>query len=233
MKRAPRCFAALSTVQLRALLQDEPRLQRAARLSRKFQSLQLEREMCLASNSTLARENLSLRPQLEDGKASLAIKYQELQEIQEACWDKQQRLGEWRWSPQSALGQLQAKLDASEAESEAQMEQFLAQDLPLDAFLESFCQSRTRSHICRVQLEKLQELLQKGRADSPTVVPFAMPAVPLKRHLPALEKQPAAPCPDTPMGLPLRLVRHVPLLSPRPFCVQQLPRHQKQEPPHR
>lgn len=51
--------------------------------------------MCLASNSTLARENLSLRPRLEDGKASLAIKYQELREIQEICWDKQQRLGEW------------------------------------------------------------------------------------------------------------------------------------------
>ncbi|KFM05570.1 Vacuolar protein sorting-associated protein 37C, partial [Pygoscelis adeliae] len=65
------------------------------------------------------------------------------------------------WSPQSALGQLQAKLDASEAESEAQIEQFLAQDLPLGSFLESFCQSRTRSHICRTQLEKLQELLQK------------------------------------------------------------------------
>lgn len=51
--------------------------------------------MCLASNCTLARVNLSLRPRLEDGKASLAIKYQELQEIREACWDKQQRLGEW------------------------------------------------------------------------------------------------------------------------------------------
>lgn len=60
-----------------------------------FQSLQLEREMCLASNCTQARVNLSLRPRLEDGKASLAIKYQELQEIREACWDKQQRLGEW------------------------------------------------------------------------------------------------------------------------------------------
>ncbi|KFO15251.1 hypothetical protein N312_10103, partial [Balearica regulorum gibbericeps] len=33
--------------------------------------------------------------------------------------------------------------------------------LPLDAFVESFCQSRTRSHVCRTQLEKLQELLQK------------------------------------------------------------------------
>ncbi|GAB0197920.1 vacuolar protein sorting-associated protein 37D [Grus japonensis] len=161
---SPRLFGALSTAQLRALLQDEPRLQRAARLSRKFQSLQLERDMCLASNCTLARVNLSLRPRLEDGKASLAIKYQELQEIREACWDKQQRLEAYleKWSPQSALVQLQAKLDASEAESEAQIEQFLAQDVPLDSFLESFCQSRTRSHVCRTQLEKLQELLQKN-----------------------------------------------------------------------
>ncbi|XP_061231737.1 vacuolar protein sorting-associated protein 37D isoform X3 [Neopsephotus bourkii] len=162
---SPRRLGALSTAQLRALLQDEPRLQRAARLSRKFQSLQLEREMCLASNCTQAKVNLSLRPQLEDGKAALAIKYQELQEIREACRDKQQRLEAYleNWSPQSALGKLQAKLDASEAESEAQVEQFLAQDLPLDSFLESFCQSRTRSHICRTQLEKLQELLQKDR----------------------------------------------------------------------
>lgn len=49
----------------------------------------------MASNCTQARVNLALRPRLEDGKASLAIKYQELQEIREACWDKQQRLGEW------------------------------------------------------------------------------------------------------------------------------------------
>ncbi|NXP45813.1 VP37D protein, partial [Heliornis fulica] len=158
---SPRRFGALSTAQLRALLQDEPRLQRAGRLG--FQSLQVEREMCLASNYTLARVNLSLRPRLEDGKALLAIKYQELQEIQEACWNKQQRLEAYleKWSLQSALVQLQAKLSASEAESEAQIEQFLSQDMPLDSFLESFCQSRTRSHVCRTQLEKLQELLQK------------------------------------------------------------------------
>ncbi|NWX42245.1 VP37D protein, partial [Steatornis caripensis] len=174
---SPRRFGALSTAQLRALLQDEPRLQRAARLSRKFQSLQLEREMCLASNCALARVNLSLRPRLEDGKASLAIKYQELREIQEACRDKQQRLEAYleKWSPQSALGQLQAKLDASEAESEAQVEQFLAQDLPLDSFLESFCQSRTHSHICRTQLEKLQELLQKDQVGRDPAGPAGCP----------------------------------------------------------
>ncbi|KAM6048913.1 vacuolar protein sorting-associated protein 37D isoform 2-T2 [Theristicus caerulescens] len=279
---SPRRFGALSTAQLRALLQDEPRLQRAARLSRKFQSLQLEREMCLASNCTLARVNLSLRPRLEDGKASLAIKYQELREIREACWDKQQRLEAYleNWSPQSALGQLQAKLSASEAESEAQIEQFLAQDLPLDSFLESFCQSRTRSHICRTQLEKLQELLQKERVGrdpagpagcpgalaspartrlaplrsgvapkafdlsygfvpaflipSEAVVPFAMPAVPPRHHLPALGHQPASPCSEIPSpGSPLRLIGHIPLLSPQLLRRQQRPQHQKQEPPHR
>ncbi|XP_025940046.1 vacuolar protein sorting-associated protein 37D isoform X1 [Apteryx rowi] len=247
-----------------------------------FQSLQLEREMCLVSNYTLAKENLSLRPQLENGKASLAIKYQELREIQEACWDKQQRLGAYleKWSLQSALGQLQANLNASEAESEAQMEQFLSQDLPLDAFLESFCQSRTRSHICRTQLEKLQELLQKdklgrvpacpagcpGASASPArahlaplqsraapkdfhlhygfvpaflipseaFVPFPVPAAPPSHHLPALGHQPPAPRSKIPgPGSPLHLLRHIPLLSPRPFRVQQLPRQQKQEPPHR
>ncbi|XP_009556994.1 vacuolar protein sorting-associated protein 37D [Cuculus canorus] len=277
---SPRRFGALSTAQLRALLQDERRLQRAARLCRKFQSLQLEREMCLASNCTQARVNLSLRPRLEDGKASLAIKYQELQEIREACWDKQQRLEAYleKWSPQKALDQLQAKLDASEAESEAQVEQFLAQDLPLDSFLESFCQSRTQSHICRTQLEKLQELLQKeqvgrdpaaptGRPGalaparlpplrcgvapkafdlsygfvpaflipSEAVVPFAMPTAPPKHHLPALGHQAAAPCSKIPSpGSPLRLLGHIPLLSPQRSCKQQQhQQRQKQEPPHR
>ncbi|KAM3661017.1 vacuolar protein sorting-associated protein 37D isoform X2 [Ammospiza nelsoni] len=248
---SPRRLGALSTAQLRALLQDEPRLQRAARLCRKFQSLQLEREMCLASNCTQAKVNLSLRPRLEDGKASLAIKYQELQEIREACWDKQQRLDVYleKWSPQSALGQLQAKLDASEAESEAQIKQFLAQELPLEAFLESFCQSRTRSHVCRTQLEKLQELLHKeqvqkdqsGAAPKPfdlsygfvpavlvpseAAAPFPVPAAPPKHHLPALAQQPASPCSEVPgLGSPLRPAGAVPVPSAQP---------REQEPPHR
>ncbi|XP_056362607.1 vacuolar protein sorting-associated protein 37D isoform X1 [Oenanthe melanoleuca] len=278
---SPGRLGALSTAQLRALLQDEPRLQRAARLCRKFQSLQLERETCLASNCTQAKVNLSLRPRLEDGKASLAIKYQELQEIREVCWDKQQRLETYleKWSPQSALGQLQAKLDASEAESEEQIKQFLTQELPLESFLESFCQSRTRSHICRTQLEKLQELLQKeqvgrdpvGTAGCPgapagmaparlaplqsgvapkafdlsygfvpallipseAAVPFPVPAAPPKHHLPALAQQPASPSSEIPsLGSPLRLVGHIPLLSPQPGHRQQ-PQHQEQEPPHR
>ncbi|XP_072772819.1 vacuolar protein sorting-associated protein 37D isoform X2 [Taeniopygia guttata] len=167
-----------------------------------------------------------------------------------------------KWSPQSALGQLQAKLDASEAESEAQIKQFLAQDLPLESFLESFCQSRTRSHICRTQLEKLQELLQKEQAQkdqsgvapkafdlsygfvpaflipSEAVAPFPVPAAPPKHHLPALGQQPASPCSEKPsLGSPLRLVGHIPVLSPPAGRgqqqQQQQEQEQEQEPPHR
>uniref|UniRef100_A0A8C2SXC1 VPS37D subunit of ESCRT-I n=1 Tax=Coturnix japonica TaxID=93934 RepID=A0A8C2SXC1_COTJA len=251
---APRCFGALSTGQLRALLQDEPRLQRAVRLSKKFQALQREREERLAANSALARDNLALRPRLEDGKAALAIKYQELREVREACRAKLRRLGECgatgecgasrrgkrpscreggtregrfpaaphcprtetyleECGPQRALDRLRAALDASEAEAEVsggepeagessapcpavcgaprdsaglgdtggprpcsalpdapslpvpqeQMQRFLAHEVPLDVFLESFCRSRARFHVSRTQLEKLQELLQRGR----------------------------------------------------------------------
>ncbi|XP_072799215.1 vacuolar protein sorting-associated protein 37D isoform X2 [Vicugna pacos] len=90
---SPGRFGILSTGQLRDLLQDEPKLDRIVRLSRKFQGLQLEREACLASNYALAKENLALRPRLEMGRAALAIKYQELREVAESCADKLQRLG--------------------------------------------------------------------------------------------------------------------------------------------
>ncbi|POI31343.1 hypothetical protein CIB84_004906 [Bambusicola thoracicus] len=130
-----------------------------------FQALQREREERLAANSALARDNLALRPRLEDGKAALAIKYQELREVREACRAKLRRLEAYleECGPQRALGRLRAALDASEAEAETQMQRFLAHEVPLDAFLESFCRSRARSHVSRTQLEKLQELLQSGR----------------------------------------------------------------------
>ncbi|XP_034276930.1 vacuolar protein sorting-associated protein 37D isoform X2 [Pantherophis guttatus] len=113
-------FGALSTAQLRALMRDETWLERIVKLSRKFQNLQLEREVHLASNYNLAKQNLGLQPRLENGKASLAIKYQELQELRETCHDKQQRLGACmaKWTPENALSRLQAELENVEAKVE-------------------------------------------------------------------------------------------------------------------
>ncbi|KAJ6655712.1 hypothetical protein lerEdw1_004765 [Lerista edwardsae] len=182
-------FGALSTPQLRALMRDETWLERIVKLSRKFQNLQLEREMRLASNYALARQNLALQPRLETGKASLAIKYQELRELREACRDKQQRLGACmeKWTPENAVGRLQAELSGVEAKVEVrqgygeQMEQFLCWDLPAETFVESFQHSRRLSHLRRTQLEKLQEILKLEKEKTPD------------KPSPSCEEPPAAP----------------------------------------
>ncbi|KAJ7308961.1 hypothetical protein JRQ81_008243 [Phrynocephalus forsythii] len=166
-------FGALSTAQLRALMRDETWLERIVKLSRKFQNLQLEREMRLASNYTLAKQNLALQPRLENGKASLAIKYQELRELRESCRDKQHRLGACmaKWTPENALSRLQADLDSVESKVEEQMQHFLCWDLPIEAFVDSFQHTRMLSHLRRTQLEKLQEILKVEKAKGPEEKP--------------------------------------------------------------
>uniref|UniRef100_H9GCX0 VPS37 C-terminal domain-containing protein n=1 Tax=Anolis carolinensis TaxID=28377 RepID=H9GCX0_ANOCA len=167
-----------------------------------FQNLQLEREMRLASNYTLARQNLAMQPRLENGKASLAIKYQELRELREACRDKQQRLGEpklscmAKWTPENALSRLQAELDGVEIRVEEQMERFLCWELPIESFVETFQHSRMLSHLRRTQLEKLQEMLKlekektpgekpsPGGEETPAISPAAPPMAPIPAVLP-------------------------------------------------
>nr|XP_020659599.1 vacuolar protein sorting-associated protein 37D [Pogona vitticeps] len=186
-------FGALSTAQLRALMRDETWLERIVKLSRKFQNLQLEREMRLASNYTLAKQNLALQPRLENGKASLAIKYQELRELRETCRDKQQRLGACmaKWTPENALSRLQAELDSVESKVEEQMQHFLCWDLPIETFVDTFQHTRMMSHLRRTQLEKLQEILQLEKAKTP------------EKPSPGGEEQPLPPA--TSPALPLRL----------------------------
>ncbi|XP_042298401.1 vacuolar protein sorting-associated protein 37D [Sceloporus undulatus] len=188
-------FGALSTAQLRALMRDETWLVRIVKLSRKFQNLQLEREMRLASNYTLARQNLALQPRLENGKASLAIKYQELRELRETCRDKQQRLGACmaKWTPENAMSRLQAELDSVESKVEEQMEQFLCWDLPIESFVETFQHTRMLSHLRRTQLEKLQEILKLEKEKTPGEKPS-----------PGVEDPPAvSPAPPAPTTLAL------------------------------
>ncbi|KAK1344897.1 hypothetical protein QTO34_013601 [Cnephaeus nilssonii] len=183
---SPGRFGILSTGQLRDLLQDEPKLDRIVRLSRKFQGLQLEREACLASNYALAKENLALRPRLEMGRAALAIKYQELREVAESCADKLQRLEEsmHRWSPHCALGWLQAELEEAEQEAEEHMEQLLLGEQSLEAFLPAFQRGRALAHLRRTQAEKLQELLRRReRSAQPAPTAAADPPKPFPLQL--------------------------------------------------
>eukprot|EP00079_Xenopus_tropicalis_P014830 XP_004911818.1 PREDICTED: vacuolar protein sorting-associated protein 37D [Xenopus tropicalis] len=154
-------FGALSTEQLRQLLQDEGKLQRIVRLSEQVQSLQEERKASLASNFELAQKNLSLRPRLETGKANLAIKYQLLRETCASCRGKLRKIQclLQECNPHVALSHLQEELQSTEAECEALSQLFLEGSLPLLVFLDSYHLLRAQCHIRRIQNEKLLELL--------------------------------------------------------------------------
>ncbi|KAJ1184982.1 hypothetical protein NDU88_001778 [Pleurodeles waltl] len=280
-------LGTLSNAQLRELLGDERRLQRIVRLSGQFQSLKTERNMHLSVNYSLARQNLALRPRLENGKANLAIKYQQLAEVVNTCRDRQRQLEMHlqTWNLPTALCSLQDELDVAEFESEENLQSFMEGSLPLDTFLEAFQSSRQLSHLRRTQLEKLQEVLEKEpespspeqaelqgqetrnttdhkppRDQGPTaprmcqlrygltpaflipagaVAPFPVPSAPPNSNLPplvSLPGPPQAPGHGPPYsGHHLRVIGHIPLLSPRPFRIQQLhhSQQQRQQPPKR
>lgn len=59
-----------------------------------FQELQVDREILLTSNRSLADESIARRPRLNNGKLQLAEKYKELANLATICWEKQSRLGE-------------------------------------------------------------------------------------------------------------------------------------------
>lgn len=59
------------------------------------QELQLEREMALAANRSLAEQNLKFQEPLETGRSDLSRKYEELRELAERCKEQKAKLGEW------------------------------------------------------------------------------------------------------------------------------------------
>ncbi|XP_018597388.2 vacuolar protein sorting-associated protein 37D [Scleropages formosus] len=161
----PDGFRALSTSELRDLLQDEHKMDQMVKLSEKFQELQVERENLLTTNRSLAEESLARRPCLQNGKMRLAQKYQELEKLASTCREKQSRLESHmqKHSPQTAQNLLQEEVARAEEESEDLLERFMEASVPLEGFLESFQSSRRTYHIRRAQAEKMQEFNRSER----------------------------------------------------------------------
>ncbi|XP_029114859.1 vacuolar protein sorting-associated protein 37C isoform X1 [Scleropages formosus] len=171
----------LSQAELEELLDNVERVHTLALESDEVQNLQLEREMALASNRSLAEQNLDLKPRLEQGRERLVERYCELQEVRSRY---EQRCGQradsvaGQVSPEGLFSQLQTEGAATEAQSEELADHFLDGSLPLDAFLERFLSLRSLAHKRRVRIDKLQEILRqktRGTADAegPTQGPMA------------------------------------------------------------
>ncbi|XP_054450292.1 vacuolar protein sorting-associated protein 37B [Pteronotus mesoamericanus] len=199
-------FAGLSLVQLNDLLEDEGQLAEMVQKMEETQNVQLNKEMTLASNRSLAEGNLLFQPRLDALKARLTQKYQELQALFEAYQMKKTKLDS---QPSSAsletlLALLQAEGAKIEEDTENMAEKFLDGELPLDSFIDVYQSQRKLAHVRRVKIEKLQEMVLKGQR---------LPQAPAPRPPRAPEPVPAAPLPypaPEASGAPSVLPRRIP-----------------------
>ncbi|KAM8742338.1 vacuolar protein sorting-associated protein 37D [Acanthopagrus schlegelii] len=165
LKCCPDGYRALNSTELTELLHNDDKMDQIIRLNEKFQELQMDREMLLTTNRSLAEESLARRPRLCNGKLQLAEKYRKLSNLATHCWDKQSQL-ETRGqknSLQTAHNLLQEEVARAEEHSEELLEKFMEGNVGLEEFLESFQSSRKTYHIRRAQAEKMLDVSQARR----------------------------------------------------------------------
>ncbi|KAG7458510.1 hypothetical protein MATL_G00221070, partial [Megalops atlanticus] len=157
----------LSQSELQDLVDNAEKVESMVLESDEIQTMQLEREMALASNRSLAEQNLSLKPRLERERDRLVEKYSELEGVRERyrqlCTQRDGIMGQV--TPEGLLSRLQTEGANTEAESETLADHFLEGSLSLDSFLERFLSLRCLAHKRRVRIEKLQEILRQKRED--------------------------------------------------------------------
>ncbi|XP_074192557.1 vacuolar protein sorting-associated protein 37C isoform X1 [Rhinolophus sinicus] len=141
--------------------------------------------------------------------------------------------------PGTLLDLLQIEGMKIEEESETMAEKFLEGEVPLETFLENFSAMRMLSHLRRVRVEKLQEVVRKPSAsqepagDAPPLCPVLPPRPVPQATPPVAEEQPAPPLqpsavPPYPLpyspspGMPVGPSAHGEL-QPAPFAVVSQP----------
>ncbi|XP_030647205.1 VPS37B subunit of ESCRT-I a [Chanos chanos] len=205
-------LSAYSMTQLNELLEDDEKLNKIIKDMDEIKDLQQSKEMTLASNRSLAEQNLTLQPRLDHQKNQLTKRYRSLQELYEAYQLHKSSLE--HKSGNSSLDTLLALLQAEgakiEEETEIMADAFLDGEVTLDTFIDEYQSKRKLAHLRRVKIDKLQELVLKGPIQSPQsqdhsakpVQSFqpentASTPVPLPRRAPPLPpvKSPPAPAP--------------------------------------
>ncbi|KAM5192542.1 vacuolar protein sorting-associated protein 37B [Mantella aurantiaca] len=158
-------FNHLSLTQLNELLDDDAKLGQMAQEMDEAQSLQLSKEMTLAGNRSLAEANLLYQPKMDDLKATLTQRYQELQTLMESHQLKKTKLDQQsvNASLETLLALLQTEGAKIEEETENMAESFLDGGVQLDSFIDEYLSKRKLAHLRRVKIEKLQEMVLKGQ----------------------------------------------------------------------
>lgn len=151
----------MTTDELKKLLNDDDRLEGMIKDLQQVKNYESDRETVLASNKSLAEYNLSQEPVLEQLKVQLRRQFDELKSYKKRVEAKKKTLDELtnEMSLDTTLALLQTAAAEAEEESEVISESFLSGEIGVDAFLETYLSKKKLSHLRRVKVEKMVELL--------------------------------------------------------------------------
>ncbi|XP_028851964.1 VPS37B subunit of ESCRT-I a [Denticeps clupeoides] len=197
--------------QLNQLLEDDDALRQIVQGAEEVQEVQQNKEMTLASNRSLAEQNLSLQPRLDHQKSQLMQRYRSLQELFEGYQLRKSTLDQnsGNSSLDTLLALLQAEGAKIEEETENMADSFLDGDISLDSFIDDYQSKRTLAHLRRVKIDKLHEMVLRGPPASPALV-----QPPRLNQLPAASSP--SPVPHPRRAPPPPPVRTPPANAPQP-----------------
>lgn len=153
-------FQSYTATQLNELLEDDDKLRQIVKEMDEMQDMQQNKELTIASNRSLAEQNLSLQPELDHQKIQLTKSYCCLQELYDSYQLRKSTLGSC--SLDTLLALLQTEGAKIEEETENMADSFLDGALTLDGFIDDYQNKRKLAHLRRVKIDKLREMVLKG-----------------------------------------------------------------------
>ncbi|KAL4636017.1 vacuolar protein sorting-associated protein 37B-like [Arapaima gigas] len=160
-------FSSYTLTQLNNLLEDDEKLDKIVQEMQEVQEVQQTKQMTLASNRSLAEQNLLLQPKLDSQKNELTKSYRQLQDLFEIFQLRKSTLD--HKSGISSLDTLLALLQAEGAKIEEETE--------VKAGHESGTYKRKLAHLRRVKIDKLRDMVLKAHRSAQAQTP-ALPTCP-------------------------------------------------------
>lgn len=206
----------LNSQELQSLMDDNERLNKLVDDLELVKNGQHEKETLLASNKSIAEYNLSLEPRLIQSRDLLAETYEQAIKIQKDFDHNRLKLDSCisTTSLDTTVALLQMEAAKSEEESEKAAEGFLSQLTDLEKFLGEYVTLRTKAHLRKVKVEKLEEIV-KQQNQQPQ---YASPAANIFAPVPSR----AAPYPPAmgPGNPPLPTIPPYPQMTPNSWATQ-------------
>lgn len=174
-----------------------------------LKDLQNEKETLMASNRSLAEDNLAKEPELIDGREKVETLSREGEELSKTVEEKSKILRKKTgdMSLETALALLQTAASEMEEESEQTAKKFLDNEMDLEDFLDQFSTKRKIVHTRLVKAEKLAKIL--SRDPHLTGVPNYINAPPVNinsSYFPGVNPNPvpqSVPYPTGPLNMPM------------------------------